>query len=320
MMGARFPFEHRIAVSSPDFEEASAFISSLIDDREVKPLSAQTATANLISSQQLNDTFLFGGSWSAAVNVSSEELSSVHGLLVLEGAISCKVSGHTATTGSLLLLPPDIRADLIWACDTKAIVTTFARKALLDYFGIADIRKLLRDPRILNADSVTATLFRQTVECLALQHTATGGQVCEKAQKHWEGLLISLLERDIGPVDPDRCAVLPTHIRRARDWIHANITDPIGVSDLLTLTGCGRRSLEAGFRKYLGVSPARYIVCEKMKEIREVLKQNPALSVSDVAFAFGFSHPSHFTRKYKELFGELPSETARHRCVSSTGQ
>ena len=39
--------------------------------------------------------------------------------------------------------------------------------------------------------------------------------------------------------------------------------------------------------------------------------QPAELSVSQAAADQGFSHLSHFTERYKALFGELPSQTLR---------
>ncbi|NNV10245.1 helix-turn-helix domain-containing protein, partial [Geobacillus sp. MMMUD3] len=36
-------------------------------------------------------------------------------------------------------------------------------------------------------------------------------------------------------------------------------------------------------------------------------------TMSDIAFRWGFSHPSRFAAAYRRLFGELPSQTRAQR-------
>jgi AraC family ethanolamine operon transcriptional activator len=47
---------------------------------------------------------------------------------------------------------------------------------------------------------------------------------------------------------------------------------------------------------------------EKLHAVRRVLKTS-STSIAEASKSYGFSIPSRFTRQYKRLFGELPSET-----------
>ena len=59
-----------------------------------------------------------------------------------------------------------------------------------------------------------------------------------------------------------------------------------------------------------GTSLERFIVSRRLQRCHQTLS-DPAQAhrtVSDIAYSYGFSDPSHFTRRFKAQFGFLPSE------------
>jgi AraC family ethanolamine operon transcriptional activator len=50
---------------------------------------------------------------------------------------------------------------------------------------------------------------------------------------------------------------------------------------------------------------------------RRMLKQNDARGITDIACDLGFASGSHFTRHYKVMFGELPSQTLKASGLAS---
>ncbi|WP_282433594.1 helix-turn-helix domain-containing protein [Okeania hirsuta] len=73
-----------------------------------------------------------------------------------------------------------------------------------------------------------------------------------------------------------------------------------------------------GFKDLFGVSPMRYLKIRRLNAVRQRLKASEPENCSIVFLAneFGFYCPSHFTRDYKAMFGELPSETLAKHCKS----
>tara|TARA_R110002126_G_scaffold16961_9_gene67003 strand:+ start:3952 stop:4956 length:1005 start_codon:yes stop_codon:yes gene_type:complete len=106
----------------------------------------------------------------------------------------------------------------------------------------------------------------------------------------------------------------PRHVRHAAAFIHDHSAEPIGLDDLVRAGGVGKRSLHAGFRKYYGVPPMVYLRNVRLDMARLRLKQlgTGDVSVTEIAFECGFTHPSKFAAAYKDRFGELPSVTLRN--------
>lgn len=305
------PFSHNIGVQSSDFEEARCFINSRIDDREVSPLSASGNAENLVTWQPLGGTTLFGAKWSEKVHIQSDAQSTFHAVMVLSGSIHCNTLNQDVSANSLLLIAPGKLADLVWEKSTRAVVISLSRQALIDHLGIPGL-EFLRDTTTIVPDKhQDAQMLRNGIECLAQQHEICGGNIGIPVQKQWESLLVVQLADQLSRTDMEHPSILPGRIRLATEWILTHIRESISVCDLLRITGASRRSLESGFRTYLNTTPARFILCHKLKGVRETLRSDPEISIGDAAFSYGFNHLSHFTYQYQEAFGELPSETLR---------
>ena len=87
--------------------------------------------------------------------------------------------------------------------------------------------------------------------------------------------------------------------------IEANLCEPLSRAELARRVGLSTRQLERLFRVYLGRTPTRYYLEERLRHARQLLAQT-SLSVLEVALACGFASSSHFTRSYRALYGYPP--------------
>jgi len=99
--------------------------------------------------------------------------------------------------------------------------------------------------------------------------------------------------------------------RRARDYIHHHLPDGISVVTLCRHLGVSRRSLECVFRSVIDMGPGSYVRMLQLNRIRRDLMSDAdaTLSIGVIAARHGIWHWSRFSRYYRQLFGELPSET-----------
>jgi AraC family ethanolamine operon transcriptional activator len=74
-----------------------------------------------------------------------------------------------------------------------------------------------------------------------------------------------------------------------------------------------RRSIQNSFRQIADTTPVHYLRGLRLNLVRARLMstRQAQLSVSQAAADQGFVHLSHFTERYRALFGELPSQTLR---------
>jgi len=99
--------------------------------------------------------------------------------------------------------------------------------------------------------------------------------------------------------------------KKALDAILQFSTDYHSLSDLCHTAGVSARTLQYVFKEKLGVTPIAFIKSYKLKNIYNILKNKSGniVFVSDVSNEYGFCHMGQFAKDYREMFGELPSNT-----------
>jgi AraC family ethanolamine operon transcriptional activator len=93
-----------------------------------------------------------------------------------------------------------------------------------------------------------------------------------------------------------------------RTWIK-----PLTLTDLCQALGTSSRALCYGFQEIFGTTPIAYLKLLRLQGANRALKateSNPE-TVTEIATQFGFYHLGYFARDYKQMFGELPSETLK---------
>lgn len=113
----------------------------------------------------------------------------------------------------------------------------------------------------------------------------------------------------------NRRALLPAPraVRRAAEAMRADPGRPFTAAELAELAGVSRRSLQEGFRRYLGVSPTTYLRHLRLGHAHDALRAgDPALeTVAQIATRCGFTHLGRFAGAYRERYGVAPSVTLR---------
>lgn len=100
-------------------------------------------------------------------------------------------------------------------------------------------------------------------------------------------------------------------VRKACDLINAHLVEQLTVADVAEAVGVSVRTLQAGFRRELDVSPTRYLREIRLKAANAALKSGTCNhdSVTSIAMAQGFLHLGRFSVEYRRRFGESPSQT-----------
>lgn len=106
-------------------------------------------------------------------------------------------------------------------------------------------------------------------------------------------------------------APLSREMRRALDYLQANMAEPICIDDIALEAGLNVRSLQIGFKAAFDRSPMRYLRDLRLDAARYRLsRRTNRESVTEVAYSVGFSHLGRFSRDYRERFGVSPSATS----------
>ena len=98
----------------------------------------------------------------------------------------------------------------------------------------------------------------------------------------------------------------------AVDLMEANIREPIVQSELASYVGVSKRQLQRLFQRYLDSTPSRYYLRIRLARARELLQQT-SMSLVEIASLTGFVSSSHFSKSYKDFYGQAPSHERRRR-------
>lgn len=96
--------------------------------------------------------------------------------------------------------------------------------------------------------------------------------------------------------------------RRIQEAVSRNLGGPIYSEDLAKQIGVSIRSMHNAVQRYRGMSLHQYLRLRRLWLVRQQLLTG-AGSVKATALAFGFWHLGDFSRGYRLMFGETPSET-----------
>ncbi|MCE2565128.1 GlxA family transcriptional regulator [Komagataeibacter sp. FNDCF1] len=101
--------------------------------------------------------------------------------------------------------------------------------------------------------------------------------------------------------------ITDSRIRRAVLEMEQNMNEPIPISRLALYLGISSRQLERLFHTTLGMKPSDFYRLIRLRYARSMLQQGE-LSVTEIAVETGFSDCAHFSRHFKAMFGQSPSE------------
>lgn len=104
----------------------------------------------------------------------------------------------------------------------------------------------------------------------------------------------------------DRGSAEATYVR-AQGFIREHLRDPdLCIDRISAALGCSKRYLHMLFSDR-GMTVSDYIWKARLQNCRQELESQNGKTITDVAFSWGFSSSSHFSRVFRKYFGIAPS-------------
>ena len=124
--------------------------------------------------------------------------------------------------------------------------------------------------------------------------------------------VLAAAEHDL-PCAAERWPGAPYYVKRAEEFIAANLESDIGLIDIVASSGVSMRTLHHGFRRCRGVGPMAWLRRLRLDRAHADLEAaDPAsVTVTGIAAKWGFVHLGKFAAQYRARFGSAPSETLR---------
>lgn len=234
-------------------------------------------------------------------------------------------AGRPLQRETLMVLGSQTEYDVVSAGELDLIGLTVDRAMLADKLAPAKLEWLERKVGECNVElpAETAAAIRHMLLAVCSDVGQALGGLDDPAQE--ATLLASTLthavilamaaERDSGASTiPRRADTRLKVVKRAVEFMRANLQADIGVPEICGAAFASRRTLQYCFEEFLHTTPQAYLRALRLNEARRALKARSQPPITELANTLGFASASHFTRHYKLMFDELPSETLKLHC------
>jgi AraC family ethanolamine operon transcriptional activator len=111
-------------------------------------------------------------------------------------------------------------------------------------------------------------------------------------------------------------------VRQVAEYAISRIPDVPAITEICQKAKINQRLLNYAFHDVLGIRPLSYFRYLRLNGFRRELiaRYSDPILIGDIAARWGFWHLSRLATEYKELFGELPSETLKCYRKKSKGE
>jgi AraC family transcriptional regulator len=136
---------------------------------------------------------------------------------------------------------------------------------------------------------------------------------CTSGRLYGEAISLALLAYLAGAyatprhVDDTETLLSPAQKRKVAEYIRANLTSNISVSELAALAQMSPSHFARVFKMSFGVSPYRFVMRERVEGAKTML-MSAKLSASEIGTAFGFASQSHFAKVFRQFTGVTPKQ------------
>ena len=208
----------------------------------------------------------------------------------------CNIKGTWAASGAsraIVLFIPDAYLSRVlaehWEADPRNV-------EMVPQF-------LARDPVI---ESVMTDLAREA------RHGSPSGQLWAESACEFLAHHIIRAYSSLSTPPPRSSGGLPgRRLNAVLEYIDCCLAQRIALRQLVTLAGVSARHFERAFREAVGVPPHAYVLGKRLAAARELLVNQPELSISDVASRVGFSSSSHLASAFRRQTGCSPTTFRR---------
>jgi AraC-like DNA-binding protein len=228
-----------------------------------------------------------------------------------------------ATEQRALVFDPgrNIRIDT-WSADCQALTVKIDKAAVLRQLEVLLGRSVRRPPCFEPHKDVSRgpglswmrlamwSLLERDVPLGLLGHPMIRGRL---EQTLLEGLLLAADHTFRAALKAPPPPMRPASVKRVMDAVQELPAEPYDANRLAAIAQVSLRTLQEAFRRYVGMSPMAYVQEVRLQRVhRQLLAAAPGTTtVTDVAHAWGFVHLGRFAGRYRERFGESPSQTLR---------
>lgn len=263
------------------------------------------------------NTFFYREHYPLRTHLTGELLHNRFGFAVPEQGPSLKFSGEEMDHCRLASAMTGEEMDVFAAGGLKQFVVLLDHARLLalaDEAGLpGDVQRALQSGRstmpLVSKPRAVAELGQKLQHLLRLAAAGELQMDAEQLEDWVYAQALSILDVKELPTGRPPAAVL---VRRAIEIADSH-GGPVRVAHLCGCLRVSPSSLESAFKSVTGVPPHAFFLRRRLNHARTLLlREDPGQrNVTDIASELGFSELGRFAVRYRQMFGETPSETLR---------
>ncbi|HMF41233.1 MAG TPA: AraC family transcriptional regulator [Polyangia bacterium] len=121
--------------------------------------------------------------------------------------------------------------------------------------------------------------------------------------------LLSLKRRSVTPA-PRLVGLAPAVLRRAKEFLHAEMNRNPGVTELSAAVGMTVDHFSRMFKRSTGLAPHQYLANIRLERAKRLLAEG-RVPIIDIAYEIGYANPSQFSAFFRKRTGRSPTEFRR---------
>jgi AraC-like DNA-binding protein len=313
----------RFKVIEADVDQLRQHYKRTIASAHVNPL----AGSKTISVEDLHVTIgefdIWAGNCQSGMEVCFSEAPDIYAMyLPLAGALELELGGreYLSTPETLLVCDLAHSNSLRFHPNRSHIGIGISRRALTQQLSEMIDAPVIQDIELLATASTTSGPGYKLAAMCKLLWTDLVTNLDDAVGSHSNRMLIraimvTLLEtlphRYSSLLDRRQSPAVPRHVKRAIEFMVAQVASPLAIEDIAREAGVSVRGLQMAFQQFKDITPMTYLRQLRLDGVRRDLTssmQQDAL-ISDIAKRWGFSHMGRFSAMYVKAFGEIPRQT-----------
>lgn len=214
---------------------------------------------------------------------------------------------HRVTGGQFHLLPAARPADVHWTGEKQSLIIGFAKNFVESAIGDAFDGKT---PEISSRAALCDPAIEALVACL--RHEVTRNNSCSRLVLEYLGasLAVRLFETygdGTKPVARIKGGLGGRRQRCVLEFIEEHLSENLSLAALAAEAGLSTHHFGKAFKGSLNIAPWRYVTRRRIHRAKELLLMDHQ-SITEIAYALGFSSHSHLSETFRKATGMTPSE------------
>ena len=226
---------------------------------------------------------------------------------------SDRMQKFDAQTGMLVISPANVESKAVWRTKRENISIALHPESLID-LAASEVDRGCVDLRPIPFETVD-----QSALYLARMLKAELSER-ESANELYVDSLITLLgihllrnyTEPLRPLAPSKGSLPKYKAKKIRDYLHANFRGKLSIAELSAMAGISPGHFIKAFTRTFGATPHQYLINLRIAAAERLLSESD-LSISEIAYASGFSSQSHLTTAMRKHKGTTPARIREDR-------